>query len=106
MAEVHVMPGAAPPVAAVVAPVQGWAYDGGPGPAPVIINPDASTQALAAWALSQLQQVNTLALLIGCSRPEIDLPAADVVNAFRHFTEQAQCALEECNRRTDEATAG
>ncbi len=96
MAEVHTLPGGcttpAPPAVepAPLTAVKGWDCDTG-DEAPVIVNPNATSEGLQWWALGQLSQANKLLTMLSCS--EKGYSAAELADAIRHFTEQAEQVL-------------
>ncbi|MFT3818309.1 MAG: hypothetical protein QM750_11855 [Rubrivivax sp.] len=90
MCDIHTMPGAAPPPAPEPAPltaIEGWAVDHFDDLPPVIVNSQASAEALLAWGLGQLSQLNVLlrAAKLG--------DAPDLADAVRHFTAQVEQVL-------------
>ncbi|MDE2367532.1 MAG: hypothetical protein KGN16_01060 [Burkholderiales bacterium] len=96
MAEVYRLPGASEP-AAVAPPiaVEGWDFDAEDSDPPVIINPSATPQARAAWALGQMQQLGTLLDAIGQSSGGTGVNAALVAGAANHFSRQIVAVLTE-----------
>lgn len=93
MADLHQLPGAGmQPPATAAAAVHGWAFDSPPQSVPpVVVNPATTTEARAAWAHAQLQQLNVMLQCLGCVQQEVR--AELLAGAIRHFTEQAEQVL-------------
>lgn len=80
-------------------PIEGWASalhltaaDDGPA---VIPAPDATPQALIAWAMGQLGQLNVLLTTIGMADGfGVQVDATALASAIRHPLEQAEAALD------------
>ncbi|MFT3816044.1 MAG: hypothetical protein QM750_00190 [Rubrivivax sp.] len=99
MADIHTMPGAAPPPAPEAAPpltaIEGWDVDHFGDLPPVIANSQAGAEALLAWGLGQLSQLNVLL------RAASHDGTPDLADAVRHFTEQVQQAMVAAQDRLD-----
>lgn len=94
MAEVHNLPGARAPEiepAAAAISVQGWdrepcAID--EDHPPVIVNPAASTAALADWVRAQFDQVGHLLTHLGCAGDAEGVDVERSIAAIAHFHDQ------------------
>lgn len=83
--------------AAAVRSVNGWSSraDVDPDDEPaVIVNPEANTAALLAWALGQVAQVNAVLDAVATGPAHGGMPAAELAGAVQHFNEQVQAVLE------------
>ena len=94
MAEVHNLPGAKAPEiepAAAAVSVQGWDRDLSADDAlspPVIVNPAASSAALADWARAQFDQVGNLLTHLSCAGNAEGVNVERSIAAICHFHDQ------------------
>lgn len=69
----------------------------------VIVNPEASTAALLAWALGQTEQVNAVLEALATGSADDGLAVSTLAGAVQHFNEQVHAVLEAVRDRVAHA---
>lgn len=107
MADVHNLPGAKAPEiepAAVAVSVNGWDSDlhsaGAVSPA-VVVNPAASSAALADWARAQFDQVGNLLMHLSCAGNAEGVNVERSIAAICHFHDQGVVVMHALADRVD-----
>ncbi len=107
MAEVHHLPGAKAPElepAAAAVSVQGWDREVRSADAvcpPVIVNPAASSAALADWARAQFDQVGNLLAHLSCAGEAEGVNVERSIAAICHFHDQGVVVMRALADRVD-----
>lgn len=107
MAEVHNLPGAKAPEiepAAAAVSVQGWDRELRSADAvcpPVIVNPAASSAALADWARAQFDQVGHLLTHLSCAGEAEGVNTERSIAAICHFHDQGVVVMHALVDRVD-----